>query len=87
MKRKGIWLYLSLISIYGLPFIFAQQQPVGLATKTVPRLVRFSGMVKDAGGNPLSGFVGITFSLYKEEHGGEHLADALLLLRGGHHTP
>jgi Chaperone of endosialidase len=36
---------------------------------SVPRLVMFSGVVKDASGKPLSGDVGITFSLYKEEEG------------------
>src|SRR5262252_2044576 len=74
MKRKGIWLYLSLNSLYSLSLTFAQQRPESsLETKTVPRLVRFSGAVKDAGGNPQNGVMGITFSLYKQEHSGEPL--------------
>jgi hypothetical protein len=39
----------------------------------VPRLVKFSGIVKDAQGNPRSGAVGITFALYKDEQGGASL--------------
>jgi hypothetical protein len=39
----------------------------------VPPLVKFSGDVKDRSGDPLKGVVGITFSVYKEEHGGTPL--------------
>src|ERR1022692_2734971 len=42
-------------------------------TSAVPRLVRFSGVVKDAQGNPRSGAVGVTFGLYKDEQGGSPL--------------
>jgi len=39
----------------------------------VPRLVRFSGMLKDAAGQPLHGAVEVSFLLYKEEAAGEPL--------------
>jgi hypothetical protein len=39
----------------------------------LPRLVRFSGSVKDLDGNPVSGVVGITFALYSEKTGGAPL--------------
>ena len=39
----------------------------------VPRLIRFSGAVKNAQGQPRSGVVGITFSLYKDQEGGAAL--------------
>ena len=40
---------------------------------TVPRLVRFSGAVKDADGKPRTGVAGITFALYKDQEGGAPL--------------
>ena len=39
------------------------------ASVQVPRLIRFSGIAKDAAGKPLAGVVGITFSLYKDAQG------------------
>jgi len=43
------------------------------ASAIVPRLVRFSGGVKDAQGQSLSGVVGVTFALYKNQEGGAPL--------------
>ncbi len=43
------------------------------ASATVPRLVRFSGAVKDADGQPRTGVAGITFALYKDQEGGAPL--------------
>src|SRR5215471_5641421 len=40
---------------------------------TVPRLVRFTGMARDLNGKPISGIVGVTFSLYAEQTGGTAL--------------
>jgi hypothetical protein len=48
----------------------AAQTPAGSA---LPRLVRFSGTAKDAGGNPVTGITGITFALYAEQTGGAPL--------------
>ena len=45
----------------------AQPQP------GVPRLVKYSGALKDAAGQPRSGTVGITFSIYAEQEGGATL--------------
>ena len=42
-------------------------------TVSVPRLVRFSGTVKDLQGRPLSGVAGVTFALYKDQQGGAPL--------------
>ncbi len=39
----------------------------------VPRLVKFSGVVKDAAGAPRTGTVGLTFSIYQEQEGGATL--------------
>jgi len=39
----------------------------------LPRLVRFGGTVKELNGKPLTGVVGVTFSLYSEQTGGAPL--------------
>ncbi|MGA8029330.1 MAG: hypothetical protein WB992_19485 [Bryobacteraceae bacterium] len=54
------------------------QGPVSPATiqtavSTVPRLVSFSGVIKDAGGKPVTGPVSVTFSLFAEQEGGSPL--------------
>jgi hypothetical protein len=46
-----------------------QAQPAAKTT-AVPRLVKFSGALTDAAGKPLTGVVGVTFSLYEEQQGG-----------------
>ena len=43
------------------------------AQAAVPRLVRFSGTLRDAGARPLHGPVDVTFSLYAIKAGGEPL--------------
>jgi trimeric autotransporter adhesin len=43
------------------------QSPATLGTATVPRLIRIAGTVRDEAGNPLTGFLGITFTLYKDQ--------------------
>ncbi|MBV9765723.1 MAG: hypothetical protein JOZ48_12835, partial [Acidobacteriaceae bacterium] len=40
---------------------------------TVPRLISFSGVIKDAAGKPVSGPVSVTFSLFAEQEGGTQL--------------
>ncbi len=39
----------------------------------VPRLVKYSGTLKDSAGNPHSGVVGLTFSVYSDSTGGAPL--------------
>ena len=43
------------------------------ASDLVPRLIRFSGTAKDETGKPLTGVLGVTFALYKDEQGGAPL--------------
>ena len=51
----------------------AAQQPVSTsANATVPQVVNFSGVLTD-GNKPVTGLVGVTFSLYKESQGGTAL--------------
>jgi hypothetical protein len=51
----------------------AQQAAVASTNVAVPQLVNYSGVLLDANGKPLSGSVGVTFSLYKESQGGAPL--------------
>ena len=44
-----------------------------LASTQVPRLIKFSGLAQDETHKPVSGVVGITFSLYKDQEGGSPL--------------
>ena len=43
------------------------------ATSGIPSLVRFSGVAKEVDGASLSGTVGVTFAIYKEQQGGAAL--------------
>jgi hypothetical protein len=40
---------------------------------TVPRLIKFSGTLKDRKGEPKTGLVGVTFAIYPEQEGGAPL--------------
>src|SRR5580692_9333103 len=44
-----------------------------LASTQVPRLIKFSGVAQDETHKPMTGVVGITFSLYKDQQGGSPL--------------
>ncbi len=59
------------------PISFAQDSvsPATIQTtgSTVPRLVSFSGVIKDAAGKPVTGPVSVTFSLFAEQEGGTPL--------------
>ena len=58
-------------------------------TEQVPRVVRFSGVAKDESGKPLSGTLGVTFLLYKNQEGGSPLWMEMQNLQAdssGHYT-
>jgi hypothetical protein len=55
------------------PSADGQAPTSAMVAATVPRLIRFSGVAKNAQGQPRSGVVGITFALYKEQEGGAAL--------------
>ena len=57
--------------------------------QSVPRLIKFSGMLKDGKGEPKSGAAGVTFAIYAEQEGGAALwmeTQNLTLDEGGHYT-
>jgi hypothetical protein len=67
MRRVICWLlWMSLVR-------WAWGQQVSSSSGTVPTVIRFSGNLAEADGKPLSGVVGVTFSLYQEEQGGAPL--------------
>ncbi len=60
------------------PTIPSQTNPAALAVNTspettVPRVLKFSGVLKDPIGQPRTGVVGVMFALYEEEEGGAPL--------------
>ncbi len=68
MKLEHIRLYSGLIMICCVPIVWAQQPAQGTLEKpAVPRLVQFSGIIKEAAGKPVAG---VTFALYKDQEGG-----------------
>jgi len=55
----------------------------------LPRLVKFSGTLKDVNGNVLAGAVGVTFALYSEQSGGAPLwleTQSVQPDKNGHYT-
>jgi hypothetical protein len=57
-----------------LSSVFAQQSTTAIvANSAVPTLVNFGGTLSDVNGKPLTGIVGVTFYLYKDEQGGSPL--------------
>ena len=71
MQRTRLsWILVSIVLAWTSTALSQQQTP---NTAIVPRLIRFAGTLKDSAGKPLSGPVGITFTLYKEQQGGAAL--------------
>ena len=61
----------TLLAVLCSASTFAQSQPPTISQESlVPRLVNFNGIATDVDGKPLSGTVGITFGIYKEQQGG-----------------
>jgi hypothetical protein len=59
------------------------------ASPTVPRLIKFSGTLKDPKGEPKSGYAGVTFAIYAEQEGGAPLwmeTQNVQLDEGGRYT-
>ena len=52
---------------------FAQQAAPGAVSAVVPLLINYSGILTGSNGKPLTGTVGATFSLYKDQEGSSPL--------------
>jgi trimeric autotransporter adhesin len=76
MKRTRSVMWGAVLLLTCATAVWSQQNANGAAspatgsTSQLPRLVRFSGTLKDVNGNPLSGVIGATFLLYTEQNGG-----------------
>jgi hypothetical protein len=71
MKRRKNSVRLTILGLATLlatSFLSAQQP-----ASVVPTLVNFSSVLTDTNGKPLTGTVGVTFSLYKDQQGGAPL--------------
>jgi hypothetical protein len=65
---------LSLLAVLAIWTLNALAQSTSAVTPVgVPRLVNFSGTAADTSGKVLSGTVGVTFAIYKEQEGGAPL--------------
>ena len=86
MLRNMIRMTLCLSLICCVLQISAQQPA---ASGIVPPVVKFGGALTDVNGKPVTGTVGVTFSLYKESQGGAALwveTQNLTLDKTGHYT-
>ena len=73
MKTRVAGLVLGFLSLVVSLVQPTVAQSPAQAASGMPRLVRFSGSVKDVSGSPLTGAVAITFALYSEQTGGAAL--------------
>jgi trimeric autotransporter adhesin len=90
MKSLVTKLHFFLCSLVVLSLLgVARAQTSNPGTATVPRLVRFGGNATDATGKPLTGTVGATFAIYKEQQGGAALwleTQNVTADKGGHYS-
>lgn len=70
-KTKG-WIVQICLFLLATSAAFAQSTD-STAAPVVPRLVKFSGSLRDEAGHPKPGIAGVTFALYKEQTGGAPL--------------
>jgi hypothetical protein len=81
MNYRSVKTGLSLIAVFGSFALagMAQQTSSGASNPSstnsavVPRLVNYSGVLTDINGKPLTGVVGVTFTLYQDSEGGTPL--------------
>ena len=75
--------------LFGCLATQAQQVVATNPNVAVPPLVKFSGALTDSNGKPLTGVVGVTFLLYKDEQGGAPLwleTQNVTADKNGHYT-
>jgi trimeric autotransporter adhesin len=74
MKFRSCCITVSLLSVLACATLAQTASPnSSLASTQVPRLIRFSGVALDETHNPMTGVLGFTFSLYKDQQGGSPL--------------
>ena len=70
MLRNMVRFALCLSLICCVLQVYAEQPA---ASGIVPSVVKFGGVLTDASGKPVTGTVGVTFALYKDQEGGAPL--------------
>jgi hypothetical protein len=88
MKRflVGLLVPIFLLCAVGVQ---AQSMPSAASQSPVPHLVNFAGTASDLNNKPMTGVVGLTFALYKDQQGGAPLwleTQDAKLDRNGHYT-
>src|SRR5260370_39205586 len=76
MQRPRTGLRLLLVLLLCISFSLQAQKQAGLTTASqtsVPRLIKFAGSATDTEGKVLSGTVGITLAIYKDQYEGAPL--------------
>jgi hypothetical protein len=73
MLRLKMAVTVSLLMFCPALALHAQQAAMATESSIVPPLMKYSGALVDAQNKPLTGTVGITFSLYKQQEGGAAL--------------
>src|SRR5580658_2354646 len=77
VKLRACFVIVSFVSFLSAAICTAQAQTEAPqsspASTQVPRLIKFSGLAQDETRKPVSGVVGISFSLYKDQEGGSPL--------------
>jgi len=65
MYRISIWAYVFVLLACSVVPMAAQQPAAASATVAVPSIMNFNGVLTGVNGKPLTGIVGVTFSLYQ----------------------
>jgi hypothetical protein len=74
MRLRACFVLVSFLSVVVCTTVAQTAAPNStLASTQVPRLIKFSGVAQDQTHKPVSGVVGVTFSLYKDQQGGSPL--------------
>ena len=82
MNYRSVKIGLSLIAVVSSIVLAGTAQETSTAISSaasttngavVPRLVNYSGVLTDVNGHPLTGVVGVTFTLYQDSEGGTPL--------------
>ncbi|MGD0922305.1 MAG: hypothetical protein ABSA70_11140, partial [Terriglobia bacterium] len=59
MSRTHLWTWAVVVCLFSVPMVYAQSQPASdgsaapASVAAVPRLIKYSGVVRDARGEPL----------------------------------
>jgi hypothetical protein len=89
MSRTKLLLSVWLLLICSAVSLCAQQVALAAANAVVPPMVKFSGVLNDTNNKPLTGTLGVTFSLYQESQGGAALwveTQNVIADKTGHYT-